>query len=63
MKSTIFRGASNIQFFGWNTQITRIMADNRREQLDMMREKMRELKHLKVDIGMEDELIGKWKRH
>lgn len=39
------------------------MADNRREQLAMMREKMRELKHLKVDIGMEDELIGKWKRH
>lgn len=35
------------------------MADNRRELLASMQEKMRKLKYLKVDIEIEDELSGK----
>lgn len=34
------------------------MADNRREQLALMQEKMRKLKYLKVDIEIEDKLSG-----
>lgn len=47
----------------WRFAKWSIMANNRRELLALMQEKMRKLKYLKADIEIEDEISSKWKRN